>query len=237
MPSNTHLAHRSEAAELLQQTLSRPIYNRTLRKDVGRGELDYEIYLRTTELLALQTPPSQLVVPDELLFQVIHQTQELWLKCAAFEATTLVDNLERRAAVRCEQRARPHRADDATGRRADPRAVHACRRPAFTPSVAASAMAAGWSRRATTRYSTAADAAWEALERLLSCRGVGTPARLSGARLASGPASHLRAVRRLGQRLPEMAGRALHSRAAGRSASTRPCRRSTAFPLSPSARA
>src|SRR5436190_24139466 len=85
---------RSDAAIALRKTLSDPIYNKTLRKEVGKGELDYEVYLRTRELLALQTPANELVVPDELLFQVMHQTQELWLKCAAFEAANLVEFLD-----------------------------------------------------------------------------------------------------------------------------------------------
>jgi selenocysteine lyase/cysteine desulfurase/tryptophan 2,3-dioxygenase len=85
---------RSQAAAELRKVLEDPIYNKTLRKDVGRGELDYEVYLRTRELLALQTPVSELVVPDELLFQVMHQTQELWLKCASFECTNVVEHLD-----------------------------------------------------------------------------------------------------------------------------------------------
>ncbi|HEY0992130.1 MAG TPA: tryptophan 2,3-dioxygenase family protein, partial [Kofleriaceae bacterium] len=85
---------RSEAAAALRRALEFPIYNKTLRRDVGRGELDYEVYLHTRELLALQTPRDELVVPDELLFQVLHQTQELWLKCAAFEAVNLVEELD-----------------------------------------------------------------------------------------------------------------------------------------------
>src|SRR5262249_3907259 len=84
----------SEAAAALRRALEGPIYNKTLRKDVGRGELDYEVYLHTRELLALQTPQDALVVPDELLFQVLHQTQELWLKCVAFEAANLVEELD-----------------------------------------------------------------------------------------------------------------------------------------------
>lgn len=84
----------SEAATALQAVLDAPIYNRVLRKDVGRGELDYEVYLKTRELLALQTPAADLVAPEELLFQVQHQTQELWLKCAAFEGVALVDGLD-----------------------------------------------------------------------------------------------------------------------------------------------
>lgn len=85
---------RSEAAAALRRVLEDPVYNKTLRKEVGRGELDYEVYLRTRELLSLQTPASELVVPDELLFQVMHQTQELWLKCAAFEAANVVEALD-----------------------------------------------------------------------------------------------------------------------------------------------
>jgi len=88
------MTRTSEAAAALNRVLDRPIYNRILRKDVGRGELDYEVYLRTRELLALQTPTRELVVPDELLFQIQHQTQELWLKCAAFETVQLVEALD-----------------------------------------------------------------------------------------------------------------------------------------------
>jgi tryptophan 2,3-dioxygenase len=87
----------SDAATQLREGLDDPIYNPILRKEVGRGDLDYEVYLRTPELLSLQTPPDELVVPDELLFQILHQTQELWLKCAAFETANLVEALDRHA--------------------------------------------------------------------------------------------------------------------------------------------
>jgi tryptophan 2,3-dioxygenase len=87
----------SPAATELRKKLEDPIYNKVLHKEVGRGELDYEVYVRTRELLALQIPPEELVVPDELLFIVMHQTQELWLKCAAFEATNLVEHLDNAA--------------------------------------------------------------------------------------------------------------------------------------------
>jgi tryptophan 2,3-dioxygenase len=85
--------HGNEAAAL-RGMLEYPIYNKVLHKEVGRGELDYEVYVRTRELLALQTPVDELVIPDELLFLVMHQTQELWLKCAVFEATNLVEHLD-----------------------------------------------------------------------------------------------------------------------------------------------
>ncbi len=87
------MSYSSEAAAL-REALGCPIHNKVLHKEVGRGELDYEVYVRTRELLALQIPADELVVPDELLFLVMHQTQELWLKCAAFEATNLVEHLD-----------------------------------------------------------------------------------------------------------------------------------------------
>ncbi|HEV2732250.1 MAG TPA: tryptophan 2,3-dioxygenase family protein [Terriglobales bacterium] len=58
-----------------------------LRKPIlpGRGASDYERYLRTDELLALQKKPEELLHNDELTFQVVHQASELLLKGAAFE--------------------------------------------------------------------------------------------------------------------------------------------------------
>ena len=46
----------------------------------GDAPSDYERYLNTEELLALQKGPSEWVHRDELLFQVTHQASELWLK-------------------------------------------------------------------------------------------------------------------------------------------------------------
>lgn len=58
-----------------------------LRKPIlpGTAASDYERYLRTDELLALQKEASQLLHKDELTFQVVHQSSELLLKGAAFE--------------------------------------------------------------------------------------------------------------------------------------------------------
>src|SRR6201982_2494761 len=58
-----------------------------LRKPIlpGRGASDYERYLRTDELLALQKTSDELLHKDELTFQVVHQASELLLKGAAFE--------------------------------------------------------------------------------------------------------------------------------------------------------
>jgi tryptophan 2,3-dioxygenase len=47
----------------------------------GAGKSEYERYLRTSELLALQKPPAARTHPDELFFQTVHQAEELWMKC------------------------------------------------------------------------------------------------------------------------------------------------------------
>jgi len=51
----------------------------------GSAPTDYERYLRTDELLALQKTPEQVVHRDEHLFQTVHQSSELWLKLACLE--------------------------------------------------------------------------------------------------------------------------------------------------------
>jgi tryptophan 2,3-dioxygenase len=56
----------------------------------GTAPSDYERYLRTDELLALQKAPDEMAHRDELLFQTVHQSSELWLKLAVFEVETAV---------------------------------------------------------------------------------------------------------------------------------------------------
>jgi tryptophan 2,3-dioxygenase len=51
----------------------------------GRGNSDYERYVRVPELLELQKPLDKLVNPEESLFQTMHQTAELWLKHIDYE--------------------------------------------------------------------------------------------------------------------------------------------------------
>jgi tryptophan 2,3-dioxygenase len=48
----------------------------------GEGESDYERYLNTVGLLKLQKTADEWVHRDELLFQTVHQSSELWLKLA-----------------------------------------------------------------------------------------------------------------------------------------------------------
>ena len=74
----------------------------------GPGDSDYERYLRTDELLSLQKPAQDRVHRDELLFQTVHQSSELWLKlavCEAREATRLIDGDQPLAAARMLRRA------------------------------------------------------------------------------------------------------------------------------------
>ena len=73
----------------------------------GEGASDYERYLRTDELLALQKTPEEQVHRDELLFQTVHQSSELWLKLACFEvegATARLRDGDCAAAIRLLRR-------------------------------------------------------------------------------------------------------------------------------------
>ncbi len=63
----------------------------------GTAPSDYERYLRTEELLALQKQPEEFLHQDELTFQVVHQSSELLMKGAAWElerALTLLDQAD-----------------------------------------------------------------------------------------------------------------------------------------------
>ncbi|MFI8828464.1 tryptophan 2,3-dioxygenase family protein [Streptomyces sp. NPDC053431] len=51
----------------------------------GEGADDYARYMRTDTLLSLQRRPDEVIHRDELLFQVVHQSTELWLKLAGSE--------------------------------------------------------------------------------------------------------------------------------------------------------
>lgn len=51
----------------------------------GEGDNDYAKYMRTTTLLSLQVTADRMIHRDEMLFQIIHQSTELWLKLTCFE--------------------------------------------------------------------------------------------------------------------------------------------------------
>jgi tryptophan 2,3-dioxygenase len=85
----------------LSEDLSSPILE-------GDGASDYERYLRTDALLSLQKGADGWVHRDELLFQTVHQSSELWLKLAwneVEEATRLVENRDLFGALRLLRRA------------------------------------------------------------------------------------------------------------------------------------
>jgi tryptophan 2,3-dioxygenase len=74
----------------------------------GPGGSDYERYLRTDELLSLQKTADEWVHRDELLFQTVHQSSELWLKHAwneVEEATRLIEARDLAGAQRLLRRA------------------------------------------------------------------------------------------------------------------------------------
>lgn len=73
----------------------------------GTAGSDYERYLRTEELLALQKSPDEWHHRDELLFQTVHQSSELWLKLCwteIEEATRRVEADDVPAALRLLRR-------------------------------------------------------------------------------------------------------------------------------------
>ena len=74
------MAHRDES--------TRPILP-------GNAASDYERYLHTDELLALQKSPEALSHKDEMTFMVVHQASELLMKGAAFELERAREYLER----------------------------------------------------------------------------------------------------------------------------------------------
>jgi tryptophan 2,3-dioxygenase len=64
----------------------------------GRGNSDYERYVRVPELLELQKPVHLLAHPEERLFQTMHQTAELWLHHIDYEIGRVAKHLDDRKA-------------------------------------------------------------------------------------------------------------------------------------------
>ena len=74
----------------------------------GEGDNDYTRYMRTDRLLNLQRRPDEMVHRDELLFQIVHQSTELWLKLACTElrqAADCIDSSEPNRAIELLTRA------------------------------------------------------------------------------------------------------------------------------------
>ena len=68
-----------------RKPVNREYFYRIMR---GDGGTDYEVYVNTRALLACQKDFGQLCNRDELMFQIVHQSQELWMKLIA---QTLLD--------------------------------------------------------------------------------------------------------------------------------------------------
>ncbi len=60
----------------------------------GEGTLDYEIYLNTKTLLGCQKDFAAFCNRDELMFQVVHQAEELWMKLIAYSLLDVDDYLQ-----------------------------------------------------------------------------------------------------------------------------------------------
>jgi tryptophan 2,3-dioxygenase len=69
----------------------------------GTAASDYERYLRTDELLALQKPREEMLHKDELTFQVVHQASELLLKGAAWELERALEHLDQADLANCSR--------------------------------------------------------------------------------------------------------------------------------------
>jgi tryptophan 2,3-dioxygenase len=80
-----HISAQWSARSLLGAILEGMSEERSSPILSGAGGSDYERYLRTDELLALQKTADEVVHRDEHLFQAVHQSSELWLKLAGTE--------------------------------------------------------------------------------------------------------------------------------------------------------
>ncbi len=60
----------------------------------GEGKFDYELYLNTPRLLTCQKEFKDFCNPDELQFQVVHQSEELWMKLLAYTLLDIDDYLQ-----------------------------------------------------------------------------------------------------------------------------------------------
>ncbi|WP_250883967.1 tryptophan 2,3-dioxygenase family protein [Glaciecola sp. XM2] len=62
--------------------------------------LDYGVYLQCDKLLSCQKPLNDLATSDELQFQIVHQTEELWMKLMAFTLAEIMDYMAQKQSHR-----------------------------------------------------------------------------------------------------------------------------------------
>ena len=61
----------------------------------GDGKRDYELYLNTPQILSAQKSFDNLCNKDELMFQIIHQVEELWMKLIGYTLLDIDDHLQK----------------------------------------------------------------------------------------------------------------------------------------------
>ena len=60
---------------------------------IGEGKSDYEKYIGTQALLNLPKNPNEVASPDEALFQITHQTSELWMQLMQWELDKALEEI------------------------------------------------------------------------------------------------------------------------------------------------
>ena len=60
----------------------------------GDGDTDYEKYLNTKMLLSAQKRYKALCNHDELMFQIVHQVEELWMKLIGYTVADVIQAME-----------------------------------------------------------------------------------------------------------------------------------------------
>src|SRR5207249_2867036 len=91
LPARVHLARA--ARPLLFLPMDRDYFYSILN---GSGEKDYEVYLNTARLLSCQKGFADFCNADELQFQVVHQSMELWMKLIGYTLLDVDDYLRQR---------------------------------------------------------------------------------------------------------------------------------------------
>ena len=67
--------------------------NKNDKKYMPESDSEYEKYMQTSALLNLQVTPESMIHRDELLFQIVHQSTELWLKLSNNELSAAIEEL------------------------------------------------------------------------------------------------------------------------------------------------
>jgi tryptophan 2,3-dioxygenase len=94
LPASAPSASTPPAASAARTSAATPIVVNPFDGRYDSGASEYERYLKTAELLALQKPADARSHPDELFFQCVHQVEELWMKVMVHELGECVVHLD-----------------------------------------------------------------------------------------------------------------------------------------------